>query len=296
VGELLDSAFTLYRRNVWLIIAIAAVAQVPLALIRYLAYQLTGVSTVTGKLQQLSASQLTPDQEVQQFQALLPSAIELLVVLLVVLVLQSLVVQPIATAAMARAVSGSYLDRPVTLADAYRAVLRRLGAVVGVAGLLLLIAIGLIAVAGGLLIASVVVLGSGGAGLAIVIVPVSAVAGLFLYTRWLFATPIVILEGVGPVAAMRRSWLLVRGSTMRVFGISILVGLITGILSAIVTGLLSLATGFGDAGVQLVTSQLAALVAAVILQPIAFIVVVLLYYDQRIRREAFDIEMLAATL
>lgn len=296
MGELLDSAFTLYRRNVWLIIAIAAVAQVPLALVRYVAYEVTGVSTVTGKLQQLSASQLTPDQEVQQFKALLPSAIALVVVLLVVLLLQALVVQPIATAAMARAVSGSYLDRPVSLADAYRAVLHRLGAVVGVAGLLLLIAIGFFVAVGGLLVVSVLALGSAGAGLAIVVVPVAVVAALVLYTRWLFATPIVMLEGIGPVDAMRRSWNLVRGSTMRIFGITLLVGLITGILSAIVTGLLSLTTGFGDTSVQLVTSQLAALVAAVILQPISFIVVVLLYYDQRIRREAFDIEMLAATL
>src|ERR1700692_1544334 len=36
VGELLDSAFTLYRRNLRLILAITAIAQLPLALLRYL--------------------------------------------------------------------------------------------------------------------------------------------------------------------------------------------------------------------------------------------------------------------
>ena len=38
------------------------------------------------------------------------------------------------------------------------------------------------------------------------------------------------------------------------------------------------------------------MIVAVLIQPISFIVVVLLYYDLRIRREAFDIEMLAATI
>ncbi len=45
-----------------------------------------------------------------------------------------------------------------------------------------------------------------------------------------------------------------------------------------------------------ILTQLASLIVAVLIQPISFIVVVLLYYDLRIRREAFDIEMLAATI
>jgi ABC-type dipeptide/oligopeptide/nickel transport system permease subunit len=74
------------------------------------------------------------------------------------------------------------------------------------------------------------------------------------------------------------------------------VGIITGILSAIVSALLGVLTGVGDTNVQLVLSQLASLIVSILIQPITFIVVVLLYYDMRIRREAFDIEMLAANL
>jgi membrane-anchored glycerophosphoryl diester phosphodiesterase (GDPDase) len=121
-------------------------------------------------------------------------------------------------------------------------------------------------------------------------------AVVFVYTRWLFAAPTVILEQLGPVAALRRSWRLVRGSTGRVFGITLLVGLITGILSGAVGALLSVVTQFGDDNVHLVLNQLATLIVSVLIQPISFIVVVLLYYDLRIRREAFDIEMLAASL
>ena len=68
----------------------------------------------------------------------------------------------------------------------------------------------------------------------VIVVPVVLVLVILLYTRWLFAAPIVMLERAGAVAALRRSWHLVRGSTARVFGITLLVGLITAILSAIV--------------------------------------------------------------
>jgi hypothetical protein len=63
-----------------------------------------------------------------------------------------------------------------------------------------------------------------------------------------------------------------------------------------VGALLSVVTQFGDDNVHLVLNQLATLIVSVLIQPISFIVVVLLYYDLRIRREAFDIEMLAASL
>ncbi len=293
VGELLDSAFTLYRRNLRLILAITAVVQVPLALFSYLAYQLTGIGSATTRLQQLGANGTITRQ---QFLDISSTLITVLAVVFGIALLQALVVQPIATAAMTRAVGDVYLDHPATVGGAYRAVGRRIGSVVAVSMLLFLAGVGLLAAAFGLVIGSVYAFGAGGAALLIVVVPVTLFIVILVYTRWLFAAPIVILERSGAVAALRRSWQLVRGSTPRVFGISLLVGLITGILSAIVGALLGVVTQFGDESVRLILSQLASLIVAVLIQPISFIVVVLLYYDLRIRREAFDIEMLAANL
>jgi membrane-anchored glycerophosphoryl diester phosphodiesterase (GDPDase) len=183
-----------------------------------------------------------------------------------------------------------------TVGGAYGAVGRRLGSVVAVALLLFLTGVGLFAVGFGLAIGALYAFGSSGAALLIVLIPALIFVVIVVYTRWLFAAPIVILERVGARAALRRSWQLVRGSTPRVLGITLLVGLITGILSAIVSALLGVVTQFGDENVRLILSQLASLIVAVLIQPISFIVVVLLYYDLRIRREAFDIEMLAANL
>jgi hypothetical protein len=293
VGELLDSAFTLYRRNVRLILAITAVVQLPLALFSYLAYQLTGFSSTLTQLQQVSGSGTITSQQLSDVSS---SLIRVLAVIVAVGLLQALVVQPIATAAMTRAVGDVYLGSTPTVGGAYGAVGRRIGSVVAVSLLLFLAGVGLFAVAFGLAIGAIYAFGSSGAALLIVLIPALIFVVILVYTRWLFAAPIVILERIGARAALRRSWQLVRGSTPRVLGITLLVGLITGILSAIVSALLSVVTQFGDENVRLILSQLASLIVAVLIQPISFIVVVLLYYDLRIRREAFDIEMLAANL
>ena len=294
---MLDSAFTLYRRNFRLLVAITAVVQVPLALFSYLAYQLTGYTAAASRLAQFNSQGPLTQQQLQQELADLRSPlITLLVTSFVLLVVQTLLLQPVATAAMTRAVGDVYLDKPTSVRAVYAAVGRRIGPVVGVAALLLLAGIGLAVVVVGLTLLAVLGLGQSGALLLIVIVPGAVFAMVVVYTRWLFAAPIVILEPLGPTAALRRSWALVRRSTGRVFGITILVGLITGILSAAVGAVLSVATQAGDENLRLILTQLASLLISVLIQPISFIVVVLLYYDTRIRREAFDIEMLAATL
>jgi Membrane domain of glycerophosphoryl diester phosphodiesterase len=293
VGELLDSAFTLYRRNLRLILAITAVVQLPLALFSYLAYQLTGLTSATTRLQQLGRNGVITSQQLTD---LFPTLITVGSVIVGIALLQALVVQPIATAAMTRAVADVYLEHPATVGGAYRAVGKRIGSVVAVSLILFGVGIGIFAASFGLAIGLGHALGSGAAALLVVLFPVMIFVFILLYTRWLFAAPIVILERVGARAALRRSWQLVRGSTPRVFGITLLVGLITGILGAIVGALLSVVTQLGDENVRLILNQLATLIVAVLIQPISFIVVVLLYYDLRIRREAFDIEMLAATL
>ena len=294
VGELLDSAFTLYRRNLRLILAITAAVQLPLAVFGYVAYQLTGVSRASSRLQQLAGSSgpLTSQQVSDAFSSVLPYVVVAGVIALV----QGLVVQPIATAAMTRAVADIYLDEPTTMGSAYRAVGQRIGAVVGVSLLLFGAGVAFLAVTGALVVGVVLALGRGGEVLWLLIIPAAIFLGIVAYTRWLFAAPIVILERTGPVDALRRSWGLVRGSTPRIFGIMLLVGIITSILTAIVGSLLTLLTQVGDENLRLVLNQLASLIVTVLIQPISFIVVVLLYYDVRIRREAFDIEMLASTL
>ncbi|WP_149179550.1 hypothetical protein [Streptomyces sp. TRM49041] len=50
----------------------------------------------------------------------------------------------------------------------------------------------------------------------------TGILGIWLWVRFTFAPAAVVLEGLGPIAAMRRSAQLVKGDSWRVFGISLL--------------------------------------------------------------------------
>jgi hypothetical protein len=65
-------------------------------------------------------------------------------------------------------------------------------------------------------------------GLLALIVP-----GLFLLTRWVLVTPVVVLERLGATDALRRSWQLVRGNGWTVFGV-ILVTLVLALIAQLV--------------------------------------------------------------
>jgi len=53
--------------------------------------------------------------------------------------------------------------------------------------------------------------------------------GLFLLTRWIVVTPVVVLEELGALDALRRSWQLVRGHGWTVFGVIV----VTVVLAAV---------------------------------------------------------------
>ncbi|HYD53783.1 MAG TPA: hypothetical protein VEA99_14195 [Gemmatimonadaceae bacterium] len=115
--------------------------------------------------------------------------------------------------------------------------------------------------------------------------------GLYLFTRWFATTPTIVLEGRGPFAAFGRSSTLSKGRKRRVFGTLFLVYLLfwLGLF-----GLMSVTGGFGDDG-SLLTQVLYAVYGAIV-YPIVGIAEMLLYYDARIRAEAFDVEVLASGL
>jgi len=107
---------------------------------------------------------------------------------------------------------------------------------------------------------------------------------------------VIVLEQLSGWRGLRRSWSLVRGLFWRIFGILLLVLIIRVIIGGIVGALLGLAGSALDTNGQLIVTDVAGTIANVFVSPIAYIAVTLLYYDTRIRKEGFDIEMLAQTL
>ncbi|GGB38389.1 hypothetical protein GCM10011492_31420 [Flexivirga endophytica] len=114
------------------------------------------------------------------------------------------------------------------------------------------------------------------------------------------ASPAIVLERVGPVAALRRSWSLSSGQWWRIFGITLLAQLIVGTISNIVQlpGAAVLVASAGDAGTPSVGAVLAVELVSVVVSaltaPFTAGVTALLYLDQRIRKEALDVTLMEA--
>jgi hypothetical protein len=289
VGELLDATFSMYRRNFLLIAAISAAVQVPYAMLAYVIYQVFDYTALQATLSSLLAELRTGAVPSDQVQSQLLSALGgVFAVIGILLLVEIFLVLPLAEAATTRAVSDRYLERDTSVATSYVAALRRLGPLV-VQSLILLL--GAAVVIGLVLIVTV---GLGGVGL-VLLLPALAL-GIFVFVRTSLAPPAIVLEGLSGPGGLARSWNLVRGLGWRMLGIRLLIALITIIIEGVVAVLITLPGAGLDANGRLLLNQLGSTIAAVFVGPITYIGVTLLYYDARIRKEGFDIEMLAQSL
>ena len=214
-----------------------------------------------------------------------------------------------ATAMLTTVTSRAVLGRPVTTGEAWRDARPQVPRLFGLIFLLMLIAFGLFAVGAlpGVLVAAA---GSDGGGIALVILGVlgAGVVALWLMIRFSLASPALMLEKQSIVKSMSRSTKLVRGSWWRVLGIQLLAGIIANIVAAIVVipftflaaalsgeGVGGFVNGTGDLGwTFLIISGIGSVIGSTITFPISAGVTVLLYIDQRIRREALDLELARA--
>jgi hypothetical protein len=127
---------------------------------------------------------------------------------------------------------------------------------------------------------------------------------LLVQVRLVYLAPAALMLERGRVlAALRRSWALSRDQFWRLFGIVLLTGLIVGLVSQVigipfgVAGALFAFVGPGGPWVALlivVSSYLSTIVAGAVATPFSAGVSTLLYVDQRIRKEAYDVELVAA--
>ena len=141
----------------------------------------------------------------------------------------------------------------------------------------------------------------GGAALVTFVAVVVGIVGFVLFSvRWAFAVTIVVLEGVRPVRALRRSWQLTRKRGFwRIFGIRLLTGIVVGIVGSVITAPVGVVVGIlaGDsetnaAWMFVVLQAGAVLVQSVLTTPFSSGVDSLLYVDQRIRYEGLDMALL----
>jgi hypothetical protein len=131
-------------------------------------------------------------------------------------------------------------------------------------------------------------------GLLFLVIP-----GLVLWALWALTTPALVLEGLGPIAALRRSAQLAGGALIRVWcvrSLSVLMGLLIQLLVALPFGLVSalvVAATDGTPGTAatvaiLAVDALGGILGGMITAPFLAGVLALLYIDRRMRAEGLD--------
>ncbi|WP_326594432.1 glycerophosphoryl diester phosphodiesterase membrane domain-containing protein [Streptomyces brevispora] len=210
------------------------------------------------------------------------------------------------TAVLTVVISRSVLGRPVTLSDAWAEARPRL---LPLLGLTLLLAVMAAAVMTAGLLPGLLLDDTAGVGLAFLGLLAACVVLVWLMIRFCLASPALMLERQSITASMRRSVKLVRGAWWRTFGILVLTSLLTFIVTLMIGipfgtialfvddgGLNALltdgATSFGWP--FLIISGIGDVVIATITYPLSAGVMALLYVDQRIRREALDLDLARA--
>ena len=299
LGELLDRTFTLYRSHFWVFVGIMAIPASFGIPVNYLVLAFQG-STLFARQPSIT-----------------PSPGMILGILFGVFAYLGvfLLVHSIAVAAVTHAVSEAYLGRRSTVRDSYRSIRGKFWRLIGVVlniilrliGIMLVVVVAIAAVGGTLIALSAIPGGQAAAaitaGLLVILVYMFGVAaGVYLALRYAVSIPALMLENLRVLAAVRRSVQLTRGRRGHIF-IALLLAVIIGWVGYIVfQAPFSIATMITllrnhqlPTWLALMTSVSGA-VGGAVSGPISMIVLVLCYYDTRIRKEAFDLQFMMASL
>ena len=118
---------------------------------------------------------------------------------------------------------------------------------------------------------------------------------VWVYIMLVLAVPVLLGEDLRGLKALKRSRGLVSGywwRTFAVIAVSFIMGLIvTGIFAGVIGGGIKLAVG-GDTGIVL-GGAVGTVVAQLLLSPFTSAVQLILYVDQRVRKEGFDVQLLS---
>ena len=291
LGEVLDRTFSLYRSRFWLFAGITAVSASVQVVV-----QAISLATSHRMMRQLATAPRSTPPAFNLHQMLSTQISTWIAALVFVLV------AAIANAATTLALGEVYLDRPASakaaLLIAFKRWYRWIGIGLWQAGSLLWIfaaamAVSLLLIGYGARVHNTALTVIGGI-VAVLGVLGGFPAGVVLYLRNCLAIPAAMMEKLTIRQAMRRSKGLAAGTKGRIF----VVLLITGVLYLVVGVLESPASIFMimapkqqhylAQAVTLVISFLGHMVVA----PVGLIGLTLLYFDQRVRKEAFDLQLL----
>jgi len=259
LGEILDDVFRVYRRHFWVLVSIALLVALPGLALQFASGSASQFGFVLSILGNLNSPGVLAAQQP-------PGVPDLPVLAVAYLVAIALV--PFTLGAIPRASIDIVLGRPVSIGSTLAGIARRYWRLMGLTLLFVLIS------------------------------PLAICLPVFvwLFVRWIVAIPALLAEDVGPIRALDRSWTLTRNHWWRLFGILVLIYLLTSVVSGAL-GVFSLPVAVAVPfipplvrGAIILTVETA---ASAVVQPALYLCLTLLYFDLRIRREHYDLDQLA---
>lgn len=295
LGEVLDGAVGVLRRYPRPTLGLAAIVALATSLLNLLL-----VTTAFRPLFELDQQALA-NGDTAQLQQAVGGAAAGGALTLVLGLLSGAVLTGAITAVVGKAVLGA----PITFGQAWRLVLPRLPALIGLAVLTLVLVYA--ALLAGLVLA-VVLIAVGGAPAALLGVPLGLAGvglAIYLYGRLALAPCALVLEGAGVRTSLTRSGVLVKGDWWRVVGILILTLLIGQFVASVLQVPFTVfgAGSFGGlvngqtealSARALIATTVGGLIAGTLVAPFTAGVRALLYVDRRMRAEGLDVSLSAA--
>ncbi|SEF36159.1 hypothetical protein SAMN05421837_109316 [Amycolatopsis pretoriensis] len=276
IGDILDGAITTIRRHALLVLGIGAVLAVVTAAVTFLVQKF-----VLDDLQHLAATaELGPGATEEELRNAVFGAFGDVLLALLPTALLTTLLTTVANGLLAAVMGRAALGREVTFGVAWREVQPRLLPLLGVG-----FAYSILTTIGVLLC----------------IIP-----GVVAYVFWALASPALVLERGTFKQAFSRSVRLVSGSFWRVFGILLLAGLIAYLFNSIIQVPFSVGSGvfnglfnpsaqvFVPSTGDLLLQSAGQIISETIAMPFVALVTVIVYLDQRMRREGMDIELARA--
>jgi hypothetical protein len=253
VGEVLDASFKIVRQSFGTLAGCVLVVALPLNVVNTLITASTSENAFNLD-SNTGGSEISTGTELAGF--LLTTTL-------------SVVLMTLATAACFRAVSGVYLGEQPTVAGSLSFAASR---VLPLIGLSILYFLGLIP-----------------AFVALVI------PFIWLSVAWSVSFPALLSEGIGPVAALGRSFRLVKGRWWPTFGALLVMYLLVAVISGILGALLgaTLIAAVDNEAVAAVFYTIINTLSSLITLPLMASVLTVIYFDLRVRKEGFDLQLLA---
>jgi hypothetical protein len=299
IAGLFDVGARILRRHAPILLAVAFLIQLPAAIL-----DAVGQQRLADSIAPLLVGLDTDTPQVLAPTDAQAGAIAAALIIVGCAMLISMILGAVATVGYACVVSNDYHARRSSLGAVLGTAFRRGLAAVTAAILAALAALGVVVVTVALALGAVLALPAaagetGGIGVfvALVVGIGGGLVALTLAVRLTLATIIVAVEGSGPLDAIRRSWHLTGGNTWRTFTVLVILACIISILAALLSQLLGLTisdTIGARMGMVTTFDALIAAAVSVLFAPVPVVVQAVLYFDLRVRRDAWQLPIPAA--